>query len=268
MGSIYASDAVKIANDWIGYKEGTNNWTKMAEVLDDCGYYSPMKKQNVAWCATFVNFCLLQAALPYDRSNESKKYDAQAYQFQPNKNNYSAGAKEHAGYFKSAGKFFTDHSKAQMGDIIYFNVSGSIGHVGIVEEVSANMITTIEGNAGDMVQRKWYDKGDKKIAGFGRPSYDGLYAPKTEKTEPVKTEDKKEGPKKASSFDDRMRPWTEVKVIADGGIPLRSAANQTSSVLITVPKGEVLKVSGFLGDYGFTSYGAYTGYVLCTLTTT
>lgn len=170
MGSIYAKDVIKIAEDNIGYHESGNNWTIFAKVLDDCGYYAPQTKQNVAWCATFCNYCMLEAAIPEDRDDDSKKYDAQNYMYQPSYNNYSASANIMANYFKNAGEFYDE---PEVGDMIFFKMSdGTIGHVGIVEDIDG-CITTIEGNAGDQVQRKWYDYGDYRIAGFGRPSYDG-----------------------------------------------------------------------------------------------
>lgn len=171
MGSIYAKDVINVARDNIGYHEQGNNWTIFAKVLDDCDYYAPQKKQNVAWCATFCNYCVLEAAIPEDRDDEEKKWDAQNYMYQPGYNNYSASAALFAGYFKNAGAFYNEPEK---GDMIFFKMSdGNIGHVGIVEDISETVITTIEGNASDQVQRKWYDKWDDRIAGFGRPSYDG-----------------------------------------------------------------------------------------------
>lgn len=171
MGSLYAKDVIEVAKSNIGYHENGNNWTIFAQVLDDCNYYAPQKKQNVAWCGTFCNYCCLEAALPADRDNDDKKYDAQYFLYQPSYNNYSASAAYFARYFKDAGAFYDEPEK---GDMIFFLMSdGNIGHVGLVEDVSETVITTIEGNAGDMVQRKWYDKGNSRIAGFGRPRYDG-----------------------------------------------------------------------------------------------
>ena len=174
MGSIYAKDVIEVAKSYIGYHEGPNNWTVFAQVLDACGYYAPQTKQNVAWCATFCNFCVLKAAIPEDRDDESKKYDAQNFMFQPSYNNYSASASLFAGYFKAANSWYLTPEK---GDMIFFKMSdGNIGHVGIVEDTDG-CITTIEGNAADQVQRKWYDFDEigagGRIAGFGRPSYDG-----------------------------------------------------------------------------------------------
>lgn len=169
MGSVYAKDVIHGAQAWIGYEEGDNNWNIFAKILDECNYFAPQYKQNVAWCAIFCDCMCLLEALPKDRDDEAKKYDAQYILYQPSYNNYSAGAREFAGYFKDAGEWYTSDPK--IGDMIFFDFGNGIAHVGIVEDVDG-CITTIEGNAGDMVQRKWYDFDDSRIAGFGRPRYD------------------------------------------------------------------------------------------------
>ena len=171
MGSLYASKVAKGAEAWIGYHEDGDNWTIFAKILDDCGYFYPQYKQNQPWCATFCDcICLLEAE-PKDRDDDAKKYDAQYFLYQPSVNNYSCGAYEFAGYFKDAGAFYTSDPK--VGDMCFFNVNGRIGHVGIVVDVE-DYITTVEGNAGDQVQKKWYSYSEigDKIAGFGRPRYD------------------------------------------------------------------------------------------------
>lgn len=178
MGSLYAADLIQIARDWLNYEEGPNNWNIFADVLDKCGYFAPQEsKQSIPWCAIFCDFCALQAAIPQDRDNEAKKYDAQFFLYQPSYNNYSASALIMAGYFKNAGAWYTTDPKP--GDLVFFQSGGEIVHVGIVEEVSENMLTTIEGNAGDCVQRKWYDLPCDRIAGYGRPQYDGDQQPQT-----------------------------------------------------------------------------------------
>lgn len=170
MGSLYAKDVIKKASEYIGYHEGPNNDNWFADVLDDCNYFAPQKKQNVPWCAIFCDCICLLASLPSDRDNDSKKYDAQYFLYQPSYNNYSASANMFASYFKNAGAWYKE---PEVGDMIFFDRGSGISHVGIVEELDG-CITTIEGNAGDMVQRKWYDFNNPNIAGFGRPRYDGI----------------------------------------------------------------------------------------------
>ena len=284
MGSVYVSDVEKQYQDWMGYKEGANNWTIFSKVLDDCNYYQPQKKQNQPWCATTPNFMILQAALPYDRENTSKKYDAQYVQYQPDRYNYSCGAEEHAGYFKSAGAFFTDQTKAKAGDIVYFwrtvNGKKKIGHVGWLSANSGKVLTVYEGNAGDMLQTKWYDIGTSEIAGFGRPRYDGDVSPNSvkkeekaeepvkdtapgTKSEVIRNNEKSEVKAENTLTDEHMHPHTTV--VAATELVLREKANTTSNVLTKIPQGTVLRVSSFTGDYGYCSYGYYQGYVLMNL---
>lgn len=173
MGSIFRSDVVKNAEAWIGYKEDPDapNWTIFTKILDGCGYYAPQEKQGTQWCGHFCNAILLLSAVPSDRDDEAKKYDAQNYQFQPSYDNMSSACRFYADYFRRAGEFYED--SPEVGDIIFFGPRGAETHQGIVVDVD-EYITTIEGNAGDAVQKKWYSFDDigGRISGFGRPSYD------------------------------------------------------------------------------------------------
>jgi len=246
MGCCYACDVIKVAQSWIGYHEEGNNWTYMAKVLDDCFYFNPQYKQNVAWCATFCDFCVLEAVTPADRPDDVKKGDAQYFLYQPEYNNYSASAELFAGYFKSAGAWYT--SNPQPGDMIFFKMSsGGIGHVGIVEEVGS-CIATIEGNAGDMVQRKWYDFGDSKIAGFGRPRYDGYApSPSPEPDPPTPTP-----------------TTTEYKVQTNSGdaLRLRAEPNTSSSQVGWIDNGTIFESDTVVeGEYigGINTWVYYNG---------
>lgn len=227
MGSLYAKDVIKIAQDWLGYHEGDNNWTIFAKVLDDCFYFDPQYKQNVAWCATFCDFCALQAALPEDRSNDEKKYDAQYFLYQPSKYNYSCSANEFANYFKAVDAWYTSEPKA--GDMIFFDYGSGIAHVGIVEDADG-CITTIEGNAGDMVQRKWYDFDDSRIAGFGRPRYDGA----DEKEDNHSKDDSKPKPEPTPEPD--TKEYT-VQTYSGDALRLRAEPNTSSEQVGWVDNG-------------------------------
>lgn len=188
MGSIYKSKVVAKAEEWVGYSEDPDapNWTIFGKILDDCGYYAPQEKQGQPWCGTFCNCMLLISAEPSDRDDEAKKYDAQAYQFQPSYNNLSCACRYYADYFRQAGEFYTD--SPQVGDIVFFGPRGSETHQGIVVDVE-DYITTIEGNAGDAVQKKWYSYDDigGRISGFGRPSYDDEEPTPDPEPDPKKT---------------------------------------------------------------------------------
>ncbi|MGO4613912.1 CHAP domain-containing protein [Nocardia sp. 2YAB30] len=65
----------------------------------------------------------------------------------------------------------TNVSEAQPGDMIIFDWErdGTPDHIGIVESVNGNSITTIEGNSSDAVRRNNYRMGDPRLTGAVRP---------------------------------------------------------------------------------------------------
>lgn len=58
------------------------------------------------------------------------------------------------------------------GDQVFFYGGGTIGHTGIVTEVSDSTDTVVEGNSSDRVQQLTYRRGDSRIAGYGHPWYE------------------------------------------------------------------------------------------------
>lgn len=174
MVKCYAKDAVAYAHSQLGTKEGPNNWNPYAQMLDAVNFFDPQKKQNVEWCCTYFDACVFVAA-----HKDKAKTDAVLYQ--PAKNNYSARVDYLAGYFKSKGKYFTDHNMVRPGDCVIFNAvddNGNIkslySHAGIVIARDQYGITTSEGNKGDKVAECQYlfKSIGTKINGFGRPAYD------------------------------------------------------------------------------------------------
>lgn len=163
MGSCYIKDVLKVAQGEIGYHESGTNWTKYARDLDKVHYFN-YNKQNIEWCSTFLNWCILKACIPSDRSDSEKKWDALYFTYEPSKDNCACGVKYWKGYFKNHKALY---SSPKVGDIAFI---GS-GHVGIVEKVNGSKITTIEGNHGDKVAR--VSRSTSECTGFGRPRYDG-----------------------------------------------------------------------------------------------
>lgn len=166
------SDLVKIAEAEIGYKEkatnsqldsktanaGSNNYTKYGRDLYAAGYYNG-NKNGIAWCDQFYDWCVYQLA------GKNKKI-AEGIQYQTG--DCGAGCKYSAQYYRKAGKFFT--SKPQVGDQIFFGKVGAETHTGMVVEVDATTIKTIEGNSGNMVKKLIYNINNSNIAGYGRPN--------------------------------------------------------------------------------------------------
>ena len=74
------------------------------------------------------------------------------------------------------------------GDIIFYDWDKKDGwpeHVGIVESVSGNQITAIEGNKSDAVARRTIAVGNASIRGYGVPKYSGSNSQSTPKPSEV-----------------------------------------------------------------------------------
>lgn len=161
MATCKASVVISTAKKQVGYKEKKNNWTKYAKDLDAVKYYTPQKKQNVAWCATFKNWCVWIA------SGKNKNF-AQSIQGQPHKNNLSASCKYDANYFR---KIKRSYKTAKFGDVIFFGKARAEKHEGLVYYKKGSIIKTIEGNVKNKVCRCTYSTRNKKIVCYGRPKY-------------------------------------------------------------------------------------------------
>ena len=157
-----ASVVVNWALSQVGYKEGANNWNKYAQELDSINYFTPQKKQGVAWCAIFVDDAVYNAT----GKDKSKTYSVL---YQPSKDNLSASCKYAAKYYRAANAWY---KTAKVGDQVFFGSEGAESHTGIVVSVGVSTITTVEGNKGNAVKKCLYNKNDSKIAGYGRPRYD------------------------------------------------------------------------------------------------
>lgn len=168
---ITAKELLKIAAAEIGYKEkatntqldhptanaGSKNWTKYARDLYAAGYYNG-NKNGYEWCDVFVDHCFFVLC-----GGDAAK--AQAVQCQTGP--LGAGCRFSAQYYKAQGRYYT--TNPQPGDQIFF---GDFDHTGLVESVTADTITTIEGNASNQVMRRTYKRTDPIVTGFGRPKFE------------------------------------------------------------------------------------------------
>lgn len=163
---------VSLANSEIGYREGANNWNKYAEdpqIHKLYGWYP----QNQPYCDIFVDWLFI-SCFGYDLAS------AMTYQYT---GKGSAACATSANYYMSHNAWF---DRPQVGDQVFFNVSGGINHTGIVTDVGMGAIVTVEGNSSDMVARRTYDIKSPAIAGYGRPKWSVLenYDPPEEEPEP------------------------------------------------------------------------------------
>lgn len=121
----------------------------------DMGY-----NYRIEWCACFISWLAenlgITDIIPVDMSCNSQ-----------------------ISKFKSMGVWHTDRD-FQSGDVLYYDWdrlgdSRPADHVGIVEKISGNTLTVIEGNNGnfpnDRVRRREISSGSSLIFGYARPKY-------------------------------------------------------------------------------------------------
>ena len=165
------SDIIAIALAEVGYREkasnasldnktsnaGAANWTKYARDLAAAGYYNG-NKNGFAWCDVFVDWCFFKA------------YGAvEGQRIQCQSGPLGAGCIYSAQYYQAQGRY---DKTPKLGDQVFFQSGGQIGHTGIVVGVTDSTITTVEGNSGDMVAQHQYSRSSTYIAGYGHPRYD------------------------------------------------------------------------------------------------
>lgn len=164
------SEIVAIALAEVGYQEkatnanlddktansGGNNWTKYARDLAVAGYYNG-NKNGYAWCDVFVDWCFFKA------------YGAvEGQRIQCQTGPLGAGCIYSAQYYQQKGRY---DRNPKVGDQVFFQTGGEIGHTGIVVEVTASSIVTVEGNSSDQVKKNTYSRSSSYIAGYGHPLY-------------------------------------------------------------------------------------------------
>lgn len=164
------ADIVAIALAEVGYHEkatnaslddktansGGNNWTKYARDLAAAGYYNG-NKNGYAWCDCFVDWCFFKA------------YGAvEGQRIQCQTGPLGAGCVYSAQYYQQKGRY---DKNPKVGDQVFFQTGGQIGHTGIVVEVTGNSIVTVEGNSSDQVRKNTYLRSNGYIAGYGHPLY-------------------------------------------------------------------------------------------------
>ena len=228
---------------------GYNNYTKYAKEFDTKypDFYNG-KKQSVAWCDIFVDYCFVKA---YGVEN------ALALLGQPKKS-CGAGCTWSAKYFKQIGCFYT---KPEVGDQIFFkDSSGDPCHTGIVYKVDSSKVYTIEGNTssasgvvanGGAVEKKSYSLTYNKIYGYGRPKYNDNYGKVTSKpaistssTKPATSTATKtvKATEAATKFDKALAgtytvSWTNINV--------RGGAGASKKLLVNIPRNTKVQCYGY-----------------------
>ena len=146
------------AKKHLGVKEGSSGHHN---IIDTYNSHKPLArgykvKYNDNWCATFISFlaikCCATDIIPTECSC------GQMIELMKKKGIWNEN----------------DDIVPKVGDIIMYDWDKKDEwpeHVGIVEKVSGNTITVIEGNKSDAVGRRTIDVGNASIRGYGQPKY-------------------------------------------------------------------------------------------------
>ena len=170
----YLEKATLSQLDSLTANAGYKNYTKYARDLDAIQNFYNGKKQGVAWCDMFVDWCMLTAF---------GLLAGQKLLCQPDRS-YGAGCPSSVNYYKEKGRFYTSNPKP--GDQIFFWNSAKTypAHTGLVTNVDKQYVYTIEGNTssqsgvvdnGGGVFEKKYSLSYHRICGYGRPDYENVY---------------------------------------------------------------------------------------------
>ena len=152
----YHEKASNASLDLVNGNNGSNNWTKYARDLYNAGYYNG-NKNGYAWCDVFVDWVFFKAF---------GKTEGQLVECQTG--TLGAACPYSASYYKAQGRYDTT---PRVGDQVFFQQGGSLVHTGIVAEVTASQIVTVEGNSSDQVKKNTYSRSNSYIAGYGHPKY-------------------------------------------------------------------------------------------------
>ena len=232
---IKANDILDKARSWIGKNEYDGSHRS---IIDIYNAYKPLArgykvKYTDQWCDTCVSALFISLnAVSLIGGTE-------------------CGVEEHVKIFKNAGIWIEDGSIVpKPGDIIVFNWDkasqpndGYSDHIGIVEKVNGNTITTIEGNYKDSVSRRSINVGWGYIRGYARPKYE---ASSSSSSTQVST------PAQSSTSSSLTSPVSHTMVYRGSkGVAVKELQTALNSF------GYSLVVDG---DFGFKTYCALTSF--------
>ena len=226
-----ANDILNVARKYIGDREGSSGHKHILSVYNSTkplprGY---KVKASDNWCATFISFLAIEAGNPnlYGRECSVQQFIA---------------------IFKSRGIWQEDgRILPKVGDLITYNwddrTQGNDGladHIGIVEKVSGNQITVIEGNKSNAVGRRVVTKGAGQIRGYARPKYG-------ENAEPSKPTPAPSKPSHSITVDGYWGSATTKRLQEVYGTPVDGRISKPSLLVKTMQKRLGVKADGYRG---------------------
>ncbi|MBQ3215658.1 MAG: CHAP domain-containing protein, partial [Oscillospiraceae bacterium] len=182
------TDLVAIALSQLGYQEGAangyfsglvsgrNNYVEFSYNMGDLGL--GYGGSDYPWCASFVSWCLYQSHCTDQNSwKDLGRYHVGDYKYIWKEISCSQWVRQlkGAGYYKYS-RYEGGSYTPKYGDLVFFQNSGGVAHIGICLYVANGRIYTVEGNTSDSsgleangggVYFKNYAIGTSYINGYG-----------------------------------------------------------------------------------------------------
>ena len=229
---------VSIAQSYIGCKESDGSHKKIIDLYNS---HKPLArgyavKYTDAWCSTFASAVAIAAGLTGIIPTE-------------------CGCEKHIALFKALGSWQENDAYVPApGDYIFYDwndsgvgdCTGAADHVGIVEKVSGQTITVIEGNYSNAVKRRTLAVNGRYIRGYGVPKYgsgtaSAAPAAPAQTAKPTVTE--KKAAEAARSLDKTLAGTYAVN--AASGLHIRSGAGTSKASLAVLPNGTKVRNYGY-----------------------
>ena len=229
---------VSIAQSYIGCKESDGSHKKIIDLYNS---HKPLArgyavKYTDAWCSTFASAVAIAAGLTDIIPTE-------------------CGCEKHIALFKALGSWQENDAYVPApGDYIFYDwndsgvgdCTGAADHVGIVEKVSGQTITVIEGNYSNAVKRRTLAVNGRYIRGYGVPKYgsgtaSAAPAAPAQTAKPTVTE--KKAADAARSLDKTLAGTYAVN--AASGLHIRSGAGTSKASLAVLPNGTKVRNYGY-----------------------
>lgn len=246
------TDTLALAMSQLGYQEGDSESSLSGEVGGSSNYTEfyynfgqVTPTLSAEWCAAFCSWALYQSQVTDQGSYSDwcrNHMGDSKYIWKEVSCYYWSEQLMDLGYYGYRGNY-----TPKSGDLIFFNRSGEIGHIGLVVWCSSSTVYTIEGNTssgsgvdgnGGGVYYKSYSLSDSGIHGYGKLPY------------PTKSS--------APKVDYSGKNRTAGQYMTKSSLSVSSSAGGSTS--FTIPQYRMFKVTGFSGSYAKVEYDGKTGY--------
>lgn len=241
------NNVVKQAQAWVGLKESDGTHMKIVNVYNG---HKPLArgyklKSTDSWCAAFVSAVSIECGCTGIIPTE-------------------VSCPQMIELFKKLGEWQeNDAYKPSPGDVVFYDWDdsgsgdnkGVSDHVGVVEKVSGNKITVIEGNKNNAVERRTLEVNGRYIRGYGVPKYDG-------KSSASNTSNSTSKPSSSGNSTGKSVNY-KVKINTPSGVNVRSTADssRTDNIVTAIPNGRVVTITKESGGWGYTTFNGKKGWI-------